>query len=71
MAGSVTIVNIITMNKVVIILLLIFWLVIFILMEKFTKDEYNKKTFLDHVAIFWFSLLIPMMIAGFIIKYFK
>ena len=59
------------MNKVVIILLLILWLVIFILMEKFTEDEYDKKTFLDHVAIFWFSLLIPMMIAGFIIKYFK
>lgn len=56
------------MNKVVIILLLILWLVIFILMEKFTEDGYNKKTFLDHVAIFWFSLAIPMMIAGFIIK---
>ena len=59
------------MNKVVIILLLILWLVIFILMEKFTEDEYDKKTFLDHVAIFWFSLAIPMMIAGFIIKCFK
>ena len=71
MVKSVTIVNIITMNKVVIILLLILWLVIFILMEKFTEDEYDKKTFLDHVAIFWFSLAIPMTIAGFIIKYFK
>ena len=71
MVKSVTIVNIITMNKVVIILLLILWLVIFILMEKFTEDEYNKKTFLDHVAIFWFSLAIPITIAGFIIKYFK
>ena len=59
------------MNKVVIILLLILWLVIFISMEKFTEDEYDKKTFLDHVAIFWFSLAIPMTIAGFIIKYFK
>lgn len=59
------------MNKVVIILLLILWLVIFILMEKFTEDGCNKKTFLDHVAIFWFSLAIPMTIVGFIIKYFK
>ena len=59
------------MNKVVIIILLVFWLVIFILMEKFTKDEWNDKTFLDHVAIFWFSLMIPLIIAGFIIKYFE
>lgn len=58
------------MNKVVIILLLIVWLVIFILMEKFIEDKYYKKTFLDHVAIFWFSLTILAMIAGFIIKYF-
>ena len=59
------------MNKVVVILLLILWSVIFILMEKFTEDGCNKKTFLDHVAIFWFSLAIPMTIAGFIIKHFK
>ena len=59
------------MNKVVIILLLILWLVIFILMDKFTEDGCNKTTFLAHVAIFWFSLAIPMTIAGFIIKYFK
>lgn len=59
------------MNKVGIILLLILWLVIFILMEKFTEDRCNKKTFLDHVAIFWFSLLIPVMIAGILIKYFE
>ena len=31
----------------------------------------HKKTFLDHVAIFWFSLAIPITIVGFIIKYFK
>lgn len=70
MVGSVTIVKFITMNKVVIILLLIVWLVIFILMEKFIENKYHKKTFLDYVAIFWFSLTILAMIAGFIIKYF-
>ena len=59
------------MNKVVIISLLILWLVIFILMEKITEDGCDEKTFLDHVAIFWFSLAIPITIAGFIIKYFK
>lgn len=58
------------MNKAVIIILSVLWLVIFILMEKFTEKEYKKKTLLDHVAIFWFSLLIPAIIAGFIIKYF-